>query len=121
MLPLGGAKGAMLALIVELLVTALTGAAMGFEATSFFVDEGNRPRLGQAFLVLDPDAFAGRATFLDRVELLVAQMEEDPVSGCPGRAVVRSPRRPRRRRRDSRRAPRAARAPCRSMSAKVLH
>ena len=40
----------MLALVVELLVTALTGAALGFEASSFFVDEGNRPRLGQAFL-----------------------------------------------------------------------
>ncbi len=28
--------------------SALTGAAFGFEADSFFVDEGNRPRLGQA-------------------------------------------------------------------------
>ena len=54
MLPMGGTKGAMLALVVELLVTALTGAAMGFEASSFFVDEGNRPRIGQAFLVVDP-------------------------------------------------------------------
>ena len=33
MLPMGGTKGAMLALVVELLVTALTGAAFGFEAT----------------------------------------------------------------------------------------
>ena len=57
---MGGTKGAMLALVVELLVTALTGAAMGFEASSFFVDEGNRPRIGQAFLVIDPDALAGR-------------------------------------------------------------
>jgi (2R)-3-sulfolactate dehydrogenase (NADP+) len=57
---------------------------MGFEATSFFVDEGNRPRLGQAFLVLDPDAFAGRAVFLDRVESLVAEMEKDPGVRLPG-------------------------------------
>jgi len=84
MLPAGGAKGAMLALIVELLVTALTGAALGFEATSFFVDEGNRPRLGQAFLALDPDAYAGRTTFLDRVEFLVTQMEKDPGVRLPG-------------------------------------
>ena len=49
MLPMGGTKGAMLALVVELLRDALTGAAMGFEASSFFVDEGNRPRIGQAF------------------------------------------------------------------------
>ena len=74
----------MLALVVELLVTALTGAAMGFEATSFFVDEGNRPRLGQAFLVIDPDAFAGRVTFLDRVEALIAEIEKDPGVRLPG-------------------------------------
>jgi (2R)-3-sulfolactate dehydrogenase (NADP+) len=84
MLPMGGTKGAMLALVVELLVTALTGAAMGFEATSFFVDEGNRPRLGQAFLVIDPEAFAGRAIFLDRIETLVAEMAKEPGVRLPG-------------------------------------
>ena len=84
MLPMGGTKGAMLALVVELMVTALTGAAMGFEASSFFVDEGNRPRLGQAFLVLDPDAFAGRATFLDRIETLVAEMTKESGVRLPG-------------------------------------
>jgi (2R)-3-sulfolactate dehydrogenase (NADP+) len=52
-------KGAMLALVVELLVTALIGANFGFEASSFFVDEGNRPRIGQAFIVIDPGALAG--------------------------------------------------------------
>ena len=54
MLPVGAAtspKGAMLALMVELLVTALIGAQFGFEASSFFVDEGNQPRIGQAFLL----------------------------------------------------------------------
>jgi (2R)-3-sulfolactate dehydrogenase (NADP+) len=84
MLPMGGAKGAMLALIVELLACALTGAAFGFEADSFFVDDGNRPRLGQAFLVLDPDALAGRGAYLDRVEALVEAMLEDPGVRLPG-------------------------------------
>jgi len=84
MLPLGGTKGAMLALVVELIVTALTGAAMGFEASSFFVDEGNRPRIGQAFLVIDPDALAGRDTYLARVETLIAEMAKDPGVRLPG-------------------------------------
>jgi (2R)-3-sulfolactate dehydrogenase (NADP+) len=84
MLPMGGTKGAMLALVVELLVTALTGAALGFEASSFFVDAGNRPRLGQAFLCVDPDALAGRGTYLDRVETLVAAMSADPGVRLPG-------------------------------------
>jgi (2R)-3-sulfolactate dehydrogenase (NADP+) len=80
MLPVGAAsspKGAMLALVVELLVTAVIGAQFGFEASSFFVDEGNRPEIGQAFLVIDPGALAGRESFLDRIELLVSEMLRD--------------------------------------------
>jgi len=84
MLAMGGTKGAMLALVVELLVTALTGAALGFEASSFFVDEGNRPRIGQAFLVIDPDALAGRDVFVERVETLLAAMQQDAGVRLPG-------------------------------------
>jgi (2R)-3-sulfolactate dehydrogenase (NADP+) len=87
MLPLGAAtspKGAMLALVVELLVTAMIGARFGFEASSFFVDEGNRPGLGQAFLVIDPGALAGRESFLDRIEVLVAEMLVDDGVRLPG-------------------------------------
>ena len=87
MLPLGAVsstKGAMLALMVELLVTALIGAQFGFEASSFFVDEGNRPRIGQAFIVIDPNAFAGREAFFDRVEVLIAEMLKDDGVRLPG-------------------------------------
>jgi len=84
MTPVGGVKGAMLALMVELACTALTGAAMGFEADSFFVAEGNRPRIGQAFLVIDPDALAGRRVYLERVETLVARMLADEGVRLPG-------------------------------------
>jgi len=84
MLAMGGVKGAMLAMIVELLACALTGAAMGFEADSFFVDEGNRPRIGQAFLVIDPDALAGRAVYLERIETLIAEMQKDDGVRLPG-------------------------------------
>lgn len=87
MLPMGSVsspKGAMLALVVELLVTALTGANFGFEASSFFVDEGNRPHVGQAFLVIDPGALAGAPTYLDRVEVLVAEMLRDDGVRLPG-------------------------------------
>ena len=80
MLPVGAAsspKGAMLALMVELLVTAVIGAQFGFEASSFFVDEGNQPRIGQAFIVIDPGALAGTATYYDRMETVIAEMLRD--------------------------------------------
>ena len=84
MVPAGGVKGAMLALVVELLCCALTGAAFGFEADSFFVDDGNRPRIGQAFIVIDPAALAGRDVYLDRVETLVTAILVDDGVRLPG-------------------------------------
>ncbi|MBP0623334.1 Ldh family oxidoreductase [Cupriavidus consociatus] len=84
MLPAGGVKGAMLALMVEMLVTTLTGAQFGAEADSFFEDTGNRPRLGQLFLVLDPGAFAGTDTYGERVEALLAAMLADEGTRLPG-------------------------------------
>jgi (2R)-3-sulfolactate dehydrogenase (NADP+) len=70
-------KGAMLALIIELLVTAVIGAQFAFEASSFFVDEGNQPKIGQAFLIIDPAALNGNDSYLDRIEVLVSEMLQD--------------------------------------------
>jgi (2R)-3-sulfolactate dehydrogenase (NADP+) len=87
MLPVGAAtsnKGAMLALMVELLCTAVIGAQFGFEASSFFVDEGNRPRLGQIFLVINPEALAGQQQYLARIETLIAEVLQDDGPRLPG-------------------------------------
>src|SRR5437773_861615 len=87
--PIGGAKGAMLALMFELICASLTGAAIGPEADSFFSEEGNRPRIGQAFIAIDPGALAGTATYLERVETLVSAMLADPEVRLPrGRGLV---------------------------------
>ncbi len=89
MLPAGGVKGAMLALMVELLCVALTGANYGFEADSFFVDEGNQPRLGQAFVVIDPNALAGLDVYYSRIDALTAAMCSDPDVRLPGERRAR--------------------------------
>jgi len=70
MLALGGAKGAVLALLVEAWIASLAGSALGFEADSFFEEEGNRPGLGLLLLAFDPAAFAGRDAALSRMEAL---------------------------------------------------
>jgi hypothetical protein len=74
MLAIGAAtssKGAMLAMVVELLVTAVIGAQFGFEASTFFEDAGNQPRIGQSFLIIDPSALdaGGRVVFGATVDL----------------------------------------------------
>jgi len=82
--PIGGAKGAALALMFELICAALTGAAIGPEADSFFAEEGNRPRIGQSFIAIDPGALAGTAKYAERVEAVVAAMLADPDVRLPG-------------------------------------
>lgn len=84
MAPSGGVKGAMLALTIELLVTAFTGAHFGFEADSFFDVEGNRPKIGQLFLVINPGAMGGADVFTERIETLVAAMLQDGDVRLPG-------------------------------------
>lgn len=80
----GGVKGAMLALMVELLVVSLAGAHFGAEADSFFEEQGNRPRIGQVFLAIDPGALTGSAHSAERVEALLSAMLQDPEVRIPG-------------------------------------
>jgi (2R)-3-sulfolactate dehydrogenase (NADP+) len=82
--PIGGAKGAMLALMFELICAALTGSAIGPEADSFFSEEGNKPKIGQAFLAIDPSALAGMDRYFERVEAVVTRMLADPEVRLPG-------------------------------------
>ena len=82
--PIGGAKGAMLALAFELMCAALTGSAIGPEADSFFSEQGNKPRIGQSFLAIDPGALAGNEKYLERVETLVTTMLADDGVRLPG-------------------------------------
>jgi (2R)-3-sulfolactate dehydrogenase (NADP+) len=83
MVPAGGAKGAMLALMVEVLVVGLTGSSFGYEADSFFELEGNRPRIAQLVMAIDPQ-MAGQGIFQARLEDLVTVMSQDQSVRLPG-------------------------------------
>lgn len=84
MQPLGGAKGAALAFLIEILAAGLTGANFGFEATSFFTGEGEPPGVGQFVIAIDPDVMAGGEAFADRFEILIAAMEGQEGVRLPG-------------------------------------
>ncbi len=83
LLPIGGAKGSALALLVEVLAAALTGSHFGHEASSFFVAEGPPPSIGQFVIALDPEGFSAGA-FESRLEELIAAIEEQPGARIPG-------------------------------------
>ena len=61
MLPLGDAKGTVLALMVELLAAGLTGANFAAQASSFLDAEGPPPGTGQLLIAFDLPAFGGHA------------------------------------------------------------
>ena len=83
MAPVGDAKGAQLALMVEILAGALSASCFGFESSSYFTAEGAPPRAGQFLLAMDPGPFS-EGRFGSRLEDLLAAIEEQPGTRLPG-------------------------------------
>jgi (2R)-3-sulfolactate dehydrogenase (NADP+) len=83
MIPMGDAKGAALALMVEILSASLIGANHAFEASSFFTAEGAPPGVGQFLLAIDPGPLSG-GTFAGRLEVLMAALESQQGARLPG-------------------------------------
>jgi (2R)-3-sulfolactate dehydrogenase (NADP+) len=83
MAAIGGAKGVMLALMVELICVALTGARFGFENDSFF-EPGKAASIGHAILAVDPAALGGADMYYERIETLIAAMLTDDGVRLPG-------------------------------------
>ena len=83
MAAIGGAKGVMLALMVELICVALTGARFGFENDSFF-EPGKAASIGHAILAVDPAVLGGADMYYERIETLIAAMLTDDGVRLPG-------------------------------------
>ncbi len=83
MLPIGDAKGAALALMVEILAAGLARANFAFQASSFFDAKGPPPGIGQSFILIDPAAF-GDNGFVNHVERLVADIVSQKGTRLPG-------------------------------------
>lgn len=83
MAAIGGAKGAMLALMVELLCVTLTGARFGLENDSFF-EPGRPASIGHAIVAIDPGALAGGDVYFERIETLITAMLADEGVRLPG-------------------------------------
>lgn len=87
MLPMGDAKGAALAMMVEILAATMTGANYGYEASSFFEASGTPPRVGQTLIAIDPgatiDVFTGNS-ISGRIETLISQIKMQPGTHVPG-------------------------------------
>ena len=81
MQPVGGSKGAVLALMVEVLAAGLTGAVLAGDASDFFGPEGGPPGTGQLLLAIDPAALGGTK----QIAALAAQFDGNGAARLPGR------------------------------------
>ena len=81
MVPIGGAKGTALALMVEILSATFTGAATSNQATSFFAAEGAPPRVGQTLIAIKPRS---GSDFADRLETLLSEILAMEGARLPG-------------------------------------
>ncbi|MFJ6326402.1 MULTISPECIES: Ldh family oxidoreductase [unclassified Rhizobium] len=84
MAPSGDAKGAALALMVEILAAGLTGANYAFEASSLFDDKGAPPALGHTIIAINPAA-TSTADTAHRLARLADEITRDPDVRLPGR------------------------------------
>ncbi len=75
LLPFGGARGANIALMVELMAAGLTGADWSCESAPFN-DGGEPPSLGYLLLAVDPEKTDGPG-YRERVTRLVRMLEGD--------------------------------------------
>jgi (2R)-3-sulfolactate dehydrogenase (NADP+) len=82
MLPMGDAKGTVLALMIELLAGGLTGANFAAEASSYLDAKGAPSGTGQLILAFDPVAFGGDA--VARFGMLAASIEGQKGARLPG-------------------------------------
>ncbi|MDQ0511734.1 Ldh family oxidoreductase [Ancylobacter amanitiformis] len=82
MAPFGGAKGAAVALIVEILAAGLTGANFSKDASAYARTDGPPPGVGQCIVAFDPSAFADG--FAERIEDLIGAIHAQEGARLPG-------------------------------------
>ena len=83
MLPIGEAKGAALAIMVELLAAALTGSQFGWEASSLFDAAGSPPDLGHFMIAVEP-RLCSDGQFAARMAAFAQALSGEPNARAPG-------------------------------------
>lgn len=89
LVPVGGAKGYGLALMIGLLAGTLNGAAFGRDVVDYTVDSKTPSNTGQSIVALDISAFAEVQNFEQNVDAVCATMKSSPT--MPGVDEIRLP------------------------------
>ena len=82
LLPIAGAKGTALALMVEIMSACLTASFFSYQASSFFEAEGSYPNIGQSFIFINPAQV--NPLFQTRVQNLCTEILKQKNTRIPG-------------------------------------
>ena len=88
LLPFGGHKGFGLAVLVEVLAGVLTGAGIGRDVGSLFVDYDRAQNTGHFLLALDVSHFCSLEQFRSRRDFLVSWIQASPRAAGAGPALL---------------------------------
>lgn len=83
MAPSGGYKGVGVALMVEMMAAAMTGATLGINASPFSGTVGGPPRTGQFFIAIDPET-TSEGDFAARMAALTEAFHSQGGAHLPG-------------------------------------
>ena len=89
LLPIGGHKGAGLALVLGLLAGVLNGAAFGRDVVDFNADDESACNTGHFIIALDVSRFLPIAAFKAQIDRQMRDLKSSPV--LPGFGAIRLP------------------------------
>ncbi len=84
--PMGGYKGLLLGLLVDVLGGVLSGPNCSFQSSPFKNNEGGKPRVGQFFIALSPERFGlgDFTSYAERLEVMLQALAQEPGVRLPG-------------------------------------
>jgi ureidoglycolate dehydrogenase (NAD+) len=88
MLPMAGHKGYGIALLIEVLAGALTGAGMLSDVKSWILQSKEVSHLGQAFIVINVGAIIPIERFKQRVDQIIRELRQSPKAKGSDRVYV---------------------------------
>ena len=77
-LPIGGAKGSGIAMLMDIMSGIFSGAASGGDVGDQYNNWDQPQNVGHFFMVLKPDLFISETEFHERMDVLVKRVHDSP-------------------------------------------
>jgi LDH2 family malate/lactate/ureidoglycolate dehydrogenase len=79
-LPIGGAKGSGIAMLMDIMGGVISGAAFGGDVRNQFLDYDAPQNVGHFFMAMKPDLFVPKDDYLKRMDTLVQRVHAAPTA-----------------------------------------